>query len=196
MNVWRFSFHDPWTVMGVWTATVDFIFFYAKLWTFAYEKPMVKKVWKNMKNQVMVLPSSPKSKRGGQVFGILAISTTPIFWGLWGAFSRHVCTVTAGRNDNFVGQRPLAANSISCARLARSTAAVASTERTLNSMRWSSAARPCAREVGSRRATTADAPHTFWPCSGVASLVNLVKERHLQFFWPLLFDCFLNRKVS
>ena len=51
------------------------------------------------------LPSSPKSKRGGQAFGILAISTTPIFWGLWGAFSRHVCPVTAGRNDNFAGQR-------------------------------------------------------------------------------------------
>ena len=32
------------------------------------------------------LPSSPKSKRGGQAFGILAISTTPIFGGLWGAF--------------------------------------------------------------------------------------------------------------
>ena len=32
------------------------------------------------------LPSSPKSKRGGQAFGILAISTTPIFWGLWGHF--------------------------------------------------------------------------------------------------------------
>ena len=33
-----------------------FHFFYAKLWTVVYEKPMVKKVWKNMKNHVMVCP--------------------------------------------------------------------------------------------------------------------------------------------
>ena len=48
----------------------------------------------------------------------------------------------------------------------------------------------------SRRATAADAPHTFWPCSGVASLVKMVKERHLQCFWPLLFDFFLKREGS
>ena len=41
------------------------------------------------------LPSSPKSKRGGQAFGILVISTNPIFGGLWGAFSCHVCPVTS-----------------------------------------------------------------------------------------------------
>ena len=181
--------------MPVWDYS-GFHFFYAKLWTVAYEKPMVKKVWKKYEKSWDGLPSSPKLKRGGQAFGILAISTTPIFWGLWGAFSRHVCPVTAGRNDNFAGQRPQTANSISCARLARSTAVVASIERTLNSMRWSSAARPRAREVRSRRATAADAPHTFWPCSGVASLVKMVKERHLQFFWPLLFDFFLKRKIS
>ena len=71
---------------------------------------MVKKVWKKYEKSCDGLPSSPKSKRGGQAFGILAIFTTPIFGGLWGAFSRHVCPVTAGRNDNFAGQRPQTAN--------------------------------------------------------------------------------------
>ena len=47
---------------------------------------MVKKVWKKYEKSCDGLPSSPKSKRGGQAFGILAISTTPIFWGLWGHF--------------------------------------------------------------------------------------------------------------
>ena len=47
---------------------------------------------------------------------------------------------------------------------------------------------------GERR--SAGVPHTFWPCSRVASLVKMVKERHLQFFWPLLFAYFLKRKVS
>ena len=93
-----------------------FHFFYAKLWTVAYEKPMVKKVWKKYEKSCDGQPSSPKSKRGGQAFGILAMSTTPTFWGRWGAFSRHVCPVTAGRNGNFAGQRPqITANSISCA---------------------------------------------------------------------------------
>ena len=110
-------------------------FFYAKLWAVTNEKPMVKKVWKKYEKSCGGLPSSPKSKRGGQAFGILAIPTTPIVGGLWGAFSRHVCPVTASRNDNLTGQRPQTANSISCTRLARSTAAVASIERTLNLMR-------------------------------------------------------------
>ena len=96
---------------------------------------MVRKVWKKYEKSCDGLPSSPKSKRSGQAFGILAIPTNPIFWGLWGAFSRHVCPVTVSRNDNLAGQRPQTANSISCTRLARSTAAVASIERTLNSMR-------------------------------------------------------------
>ena len=47
---------------------------------------MVKKVWKNMKSHVMVCPPPPKSKRGGQAFGILAISTTPIFEDFGGHF--------------------------------------------------------------------------------------------------------------
>ena len=150
-----------------------------------------------MKTHVMVCPP-PKIKTSYEVAKPSRSwqYPPPHFLRTLGAFSRHVCPVTAGRNDNFAGQRPQTANSISCARLARSTAAVASIERTLNSIRWSSTARPRAREVRSRRATAADAPHTFWPCSGVASLVKMVKERHLQFFWPLLFDFFLKRKVS
>ena len=109
---------------------------------------MVKKVWKNTKNRVMSA-LLPKVKRGGQAFGILAISTTPI-WGdhgppVWrslgggggaGGHFHVMCPVTAGRNDNFGWQRPQTTNSISCTRLARSTAAtcIAVIERTLNSM--------------------------------------------------------------
>ena len=124
------------------------------------------------------LPSSPKSKRGGQAFGILAIPTTPISWGLWGAFSRHVCPVTAGRNDNLAGQRPLTANSISYTRLARSPAAVASIERTLNSMR-DHRLRDHVREScgqGERRRPMHLTRSGL--CSGVASLVKMVKKRH------------------
>ena len=37
----------------------------------------------------------------------------------------------------------------------------------------------------------------FAPGCRVASLVKMViKERHLQFFWPLWFDFFLKRKIS
>ena len=168
-----------------------FHFFYAKLWTVAYEKPMVKKVWKKYEKSCGGLPSSPKSKRGGQAFGILAIPTTPIFWGLWGAFSRHVCPVTAGRNDNLAGQRPQTTNSISCTRLARSTAAVASIECTLNSMR-DHRLRDHVREssgLGERRRLMHFTRSGL--CSGVASLVKMVKgsverSRHERHFCSLL----------
>ena len=138
------------------------------------------------------LPSSPKSKRGGQAFGILAISTTPIFWGLWGAFHVMCAQLRPVGTTTSLG---------SVRRLPTWSAAPVSLDRPplspRLSARWTQcSARPRVREVRSRRATTADAPHTFWPCSGVASLVKMVKERHLQFFWPFLFDFFLKRKVS
>ena len=77
------------------------------------------------------------------------------------------------------------ANSISCTRLARSTAAVASIERTLNSMR-DHRLRDHVRErcgQGERRRLmhlTRSAASGL--CSGVASLVKMVKERHVRFF--------------
>ena len=45
--------------------------FYAKLWTVADQKPMVKKIWKKYEKSWDGLPSSPKSKRGQKPFGIL-----------------------------------------------------------------------------------------------------------------------------
>ena len=45
--------------------------FYAKLWTVADQKPMVKKIWKKYEKLWDGLPSSPKSKRGQKPFGIL-----------------------------------------------------------------------------------------------------------------------------
>ena len=45
--------------------------FYAKLWTVADQKPMVKKIWKKYEKSRDGLPSSPKSKTGQKPFGIL-----------------------------------------------------------------------------------------------------------------------------
>ena len=47
---------------------------------------MVKKVRKKYEKSCDGLPSSPKSKRGGQAFGILAISTAPILEDFGGHF--------------------------------------------------------------------------------------------------------------
>ena len=100
--------------------------FYAKLWTVADQKPMVKKIWKKYGKSWDGLPSSPKSKRGQKPFGILPWSPSPIFWGLWGVFRRQMCAVISGWVDNcvLVGQRPYACLTISgsgvrCAAYAR-----------------------------------------------------------------------------
>ena len=80
-----------------------------------WPKPMVKKIWKKYEKLWDGLPSSPKSKRGQKPFGILPLSPSPIFWGLWGVFRRQMCPVTSGRVDNCVrvGQRPYACLTIS-----------------------------------------------------------------------------------
>ena len=150
-----------------------------------------------MKNHVMTCPPPQNQNEVAKPSGSWQYPPPPLFEDFGGHF--HVMCAQlwpVGTATSLGSVDPQTANSISCARLARSTAAVALIERKLNSMRWSSTARPRAREVRSRRATAADAPHTFWPCSGVASLVKMIKERHLQFFWPLLFDFLLKRKVS
>ena len=48
--------------------------FYAKLWTVADQKRMVKKIWKKYEKSWDGLPSSPKSKRGQKPFGITIIT--------------------------------------------------------------------------------------------------------------------------
>ena len=108
----------------------------------------------------------------------------PHFLRTLGAFSRHVCPVTASRNDNLAGQRPhiLTANSISSTRLARSTAAVAKSERTLNLMqdhRLRDHVRESCGQGEGRRLRHIKRSDL---CSRVASLVKMVKERHLQVF--------------
>ena len=81
-----------------------FHFFYTELWTAAYKKPMVKKVWKKSEKSRGGLPSSPKSKQGREAFGILPISIIPFFEEFGGGgFSRHVCPVTNGRQENYAG---------------------------------------------------------------------------------------------
>ena len=172
-----------------------FHFFYAKLWTVAYKKPMEKrygKIWKIMWWSALL----PKIKTRWPSLRDPGNTHHPHFLRTLGGISRHVCPVTAGRNDNLARQRPQTANSIICSRLARSTATVASIERTLNSMR-DHRLRDHVREScgqGERRRLMYLTRSGL--CSGVASLVKMVKERHLQFFWPLLFDFFLKRKIS
>ena len=106
------------------------------------------------------LTSSPRSKRGDKAFGILPISTTPIFGGLWGHFHvmcaqlRRVGRTTAldARRQRRCRIRTLPAWLATPVSLVRPHA-VASIECMLNSMRWSSSVWPRAREVRSRRAT-------------------------------------------
>ena len=67
-------------------ATVDFIFFYRKLWTVACEKPMVKKVWKNMKNHVMVCPPPQNQNEVAKPSGSWQYPPPPLFEDFGGHF--------------------------------------------------------------------------------------------------------------
>ena len=59
-----------------------------------------------MKNHVMVCPPPQNQNKVAKPSGSWQYPPPPIFWELWGAFSRHVCPVTAGRNDNSVRTLP------------------------------------------------------------------------------------------
>ena len=149
-----------------------------------------------MKNHVMVCPPPQNQNEVARPSGSWQYPPPPFFEDFGGHFHVKCAQLRpVGTTTSLGSVRRLPTRSAAPVSLDRPPLSPR-LRRTLNSMRWSSAARPRAREVRSRRATAADAPHTFWPCSGVASLVKMVKERHLQFFWPLLFDFFLKRKVS
>ena len=144
----------------------NFIFFTQNL-PAAYEKPMVKryqygKIWNFLWWSALL----PKIKmRWQSPWGSTNIHS-PHFFRTFGAFSRRVCPVTdvgwitALGSTHMLPVRPAAPVSLNRPHV------VTSIEHTLNSMRWSSSAWPCVREVWPRWVKTAGAPHTFWPCSG------------------------------
>ena len=152
-------------------------------------KKGMEKIWKIMWWSALL----PKIKWSDQAFGILPISTTSFFLGLWEACSSHVFPVTDGRYDNCTEQRSQAASSTSWSHFARSTAH--------SRLDWAhaelkamiiSCVTTCERGV-------VKASDDSWCTSHVLALFRvgiLGKKCLLQFFWPLLFDFFLKRKIS
>ena len=82
--------------------------FYAKLWTVADQKPMVKKIWKNMKNYGMVCPPPQNQKEGKNPsrsyhnhlppffgdFGGVSTSNVPSYeWSSWQLRTRRAASV-------------------------------------------------------------------------------------------------------
>ena len=83
--------------------TVDLIFFYAKRWTVADQKPMVK-IWKIMGWSALY----PKIKKRRKKPSGSCQNHLPPFFEDFGVFRRQMCPVTSGQVDNcvHVGQRP------------------------------------------------------------------------------------------
>ena len=138
---------------------------------------MVKKGMEKYEKSCDGLPS-PKSKRGCQGFGILAISTTPFLDDFGGHFHVMCAQLRPVGTTTSLG---------SVRRQPTRSAAPVSLDRPPLSPPLSARLTQCddhppLYHVRERCGQAADAPHTFWPCSGVASLVKMVKERHLQFF--------------
>ena len=99
--------------------------FYAKLWTVADQKPMVKKIWKNMKNHGMVCPPPQNQKEDKNPSGSYHDHLPPFLRTLGGVSTSNVL-VTSGWVDNcvLVGQRPyacltLSGSGVRCAAYAR-----------------------------------------------------------------------------
>ena len=82
--------------------------FYAKLWTAADQKPMVKKIWKNMKNHGMVCPPPQNQKRIKtlrdptiitfphflRTLGVVSTSNVPSYkWSSWQLRTRWAASV-------------------------------------------------------------------------------------------------------
>ena len=81
--------------------------FYAKLWTVVDQKPMVKKIWENMKNHWMVCPP-PQNQIEEKKPSWSYQNYLPHFLRTLGVSRGQMCPVTSGRVNNCVRaeQRP------------------------------------------------------------------------------------------
>ena len=174
-----------------------FHFFYAKLWTVAYEKPLVKKVWKKIWKIMWWSALLPKIKTRWPSLQDPGKIHHPHFWRtLGGIFTSCLPSYGPVGTTTSLG---------SVRRLPTRSAAPVSLDRPPLSPRLSARWTQCDDHLlldhvrercgqGERRRLmhlTRSGLAPGWP-----PWWKWFKERHLQSFWPLLFDFFLERKVS
>ena len=145
-----------------------------------------------MKNHLMVCPPPQNQNEVAKPSGSWQYPPPPFLEDFGGHFHVMCAQLRPVGTTTSLGSVPQTANSISCARLARSTAAVARWTQCDDHLLRDHVRERCG-QGGRRRLMhlTRSGLAPGWP-----SWWKWFKERHLQFFWPLLFDFFLERKVS